>query len=78
MDVDSNILSSIEEENDNNQSSTPPDRSLNQKFHIGALTGNLNVLQELVTKAHLPIDCRDKENSTALLLSCARGHYSVT
>lgn len=56
--------------------SGPPDRALNQKFHIAALTGNLNVLQELVTKARLPIDCRDKENSTALLLSCARGHYS--
>jgi ankyrin repeat protein len=59
------------------QSSTiPPDRTLNQKFHVAALTGNLNTLQELLTKAHLPIDCRDKENSTALLLSCARGHYS--
>ena len=57
-------------------SSAPPDRALNQKFHVAALTGNLNVLQELVTKAHIPIDCRDKENSTALLLSCARGHYS--
>jgi ankyrin repeat protein len=54
----------------------PPDRALNQKFHVAALTGNLTVLQELVTKAHLPIDCRDKENSTALLLTCARGHYS--
>jgi len=54
----------------------PPDRVLNQKFHVAALTGNLNTLQELVTKARLPIDCRDKENSTALLLSCARGHYS--
>lgn len=54
----------------------PPDRALNQKFHVAALTGNLNVLQELVTKARIPIDCRDKENSTALLLSCARGHYS--
>jgi ankyrin repeat protein len=57
-------------------SAGPPDRALNQKFHIAALTGNLNILQELVTKARLPIDCRDKENSTALLLSCARGHYS--
>ncbi|CAF0861351.1 unnamed protein product [Rotaria sordida] len=57
-------------------SSNPPDRILNQKFHIAALTGNLNLLQELLTKSHLPIDCRDKENSTALLLSCARGHYS--
>ncbi|CAF2761767.1 unnamed protein product [Rotaria sp. Silwood2] len=56
-------------------SSGPPDRALNQKFHIAALTGNLNVLQELVGKARIPIDCRDKENSTALLLSCARGHY---
>jgi ankyrin repeat protein len=56
--------------------STPPDRALNQKFHIAALTGNLSILQELFTQAHLPIDCRDKENSTALLLSCARGHYS--
>ena len=54
----------------------PPDRALNQKFHVAALTGNLSTLQELVTKARLPIDCRDKENSTALLLSCARGHYS--
>ncbi|CAF1361994.1 unnamed protein product [Adineta steineri] len=54
----------------------PPDRALNQKFHVAALTGNLNILQELVTKAHLPIDCRDRENSTALLLSSARGHYS--
>jgi ankyrin repeat protein len=54
----------------------PPDRTLNQKFHVAALTGNLNILQELFTKAHLPIDCRDKENSTALLLSCARGHNS--
>jgi ankyrin repeat protein len=58
------------------QSSIPPDRTLNQKFHVAALTGNLNTLQELLTKSHLPIDCRDKENSTALLLSCARGHYS--
>jgi ankyrin repeat protein len=57
-------------------SSAPPDRALNQKFHVAALTGNLNILQELVTKAHIPIDCRDRENSTALLLSCARGHYS--
>lgn len=57
-------------------SSGPPDRALNQKFHVAALTGNLAVLQELVTKARLPIDCRDRENSTALLLSCARGHYS--
>ncbi len=57
-------------------STGPPDRALNQKFHIAALTGNLSVLQELVTKARLPIDCRDRENSTALLLSCARGHYS--
>jgi ankyrin repeat protein len=57
-------------------SSGPPDRALNQKFHVAALTGNLNILQELVTKARIPIDCRDKENSTALLLSCARGHYS--
>jgi len=57
-------------------SSIPPDRILNQKFHVAALTGNLNILQELLTKSHLPIDCRDKENSTALLLSCARGHYS--
>ncbi|CAF0937616.1 unnamed protein product [Rotaria sordida] len=57
-------------------SSGPPDRALNQKFHVAALTGNLNVLQELVTKARIQIDCRDKENSTALLLSCARGHYS--
>ena len=56
--------------------SGPPDRALNQKFHVAALTGNLAVLQELVTKARLPIDCRDKENSTALLLACARGHYS--
>ncbi|CAF1220205.1 unnamed protein product [Rotaria magnacalcarata] len=56
--------------------SGPPDRALNQKFHVAALTGNLTVLQELVTKARLPIDCRDKENSTALLLACARGHYS--
>lgn len=56
-------------------STGPPDRALNQKFHVAALTGNLSVLQELVTKARLPIDCRDKENSTALLLSCARGHY---
>ncbi|CAF2349355.1 unnamed protein product [Rotaria sp. Silwood2] len=56
--------------------SDPPDRALNQKFHIAALTGSLNLLQELLTKYHLPIDCRDKENSTALLLSCARGHYS--
>ncbi|CAF1158767.1 unnamed protein product [Rotaria sp. Silwood1] len=56
-------------------SSGPPDRSLNQKFHVAALTGNLNTLQELVSKARIPIDCRDKENSTALLLSCARGHY---
>ncbi|CAF1146844.1 unnamed protein product [Adineta ricciae] len=54
----------------------PPDRALNQKFHVAALTGNLDVLQELVTKARIPIDCRDRENSTALLLSCARGHYS--
>lgn len=54
----------------------PPDRALNQKFHIAALTGNLSVLQELITKARLPVDCRDKENSTALLLTCARGHYS--
>lgn len=57
-------------------STGPPDRALNQKFHVAALTGNLNILQELVTKARIPIDCRDKENSTALLLSCARGHYS--
>jgi ankyrin repeat protein len=57
-------------------SSGPPDRALNQKFHVAALTGNLNTIQELVTKARIPIDCRDKENSTALLLSCARGHYS--
>jgi len=57
-------------------SSNPSDRILNQKFHIAALTGNLNILQELLTKSHLPIDCHDKENSTALLLSCARGHYS--
>ena len=57
-------------------SSSAPDRALNQKFHVAALTGNLKVLQELVTKARLPIDCRDKENSTALLLSSARGHYS--
>lgn len=57
-------------------SSAPPDRALNQKFHVAALTGNLDVLQELVTKARIPIDCRDKENSTALLLTCARGHYS--
>jgi ankyrin repeat protein len=58
--------------------SGPPDRALNQKFHVAALTGNLSVLQELITKAHLPIDCRDKENSTALLLTCARGHYSCS
>ncbi|CAF4621589.1 unnamed protein product [Rotaria sp. Silwood1] len=32
-------------------SSGPPDRSLNQKFHVAALTGNLNTLQELVSKA---------------------------
>ena len=57
-------------------SSAPPDPTLNQKFHVAALTGDLNTLQELLTKAHLPIDCRDRENSTALLLSCARGHYS--
>jgi len=56
--------------------SAPPDRALNQKFHVAALTGNLDVLQELVSKARIPIDCRDKENSTALLLTCARGHYS--
>jgi ankyrin repeat protein len=56
--------------------SGPPDRALNQKFHVAALTGNLSTIQELVTKARIPIDCRDKENSTALLLSCARGHYS--
>ena len=57
-------------------SSIPPDRALNQKFHVAALTGDFKTLQELLTKLHLPIDCRDKENSTALLLSCARGHYS--
>ena len=56
----------------------PPDRVLNQKFHVAALTGNLSTLQELLTKARLPIDCRDKENSTALLLTCARGHYSCS
>lgn len=56
--------------------STPVDRSLNKKFHIAALTGNLSLLEELLSKAHVPIDCRDKENSTALLLSCARGHDS--
>ena len=56
--------------------SGPPDRALNQKFHVAALTGNLSTLQELVNKARIPIDCRDKENSTALLLACARGHYS--
>lgn len=58
------------------KASIPIDRTLNQKFHIAALTGNLNTLQELLTTAHVPIDCRDKENSTALLLACARGHYS--
>ena len=57
-------------------SAAPVDRTLNQKFHVAALTGNLSVLQELVNKARIPIDCRDKENSTALLLACARGHYS--
>lgn len=57
-------------------SSAPPDRALNQKFHVAALTGNLSTLQELVNKARIPVDCRDKENSTALLLACARGHYS--
>ena len=56
--------------------SIPVDRTLNQKFHIAALTGNLATLQELLTTAHVPIDCRDRENSTALLLACARGHYS--
>jgi len=89
MDIDSNSFTSIldvnrqengEENNNNNEgtpsSLTPPDRALNQNFHIAALTGNLNNLQELLTQAYLPIDCRDKENSTALLLSCARGHYS--
>ncbi|CAF0828748.1 unnamed protein product [Rotaria sp. Silwood1] len=57
-------------------SSNSPDRILNQKFHIAALTGNLNLLQELLTKSRVPVDCRDKENSTALLLACARGHYT--
>ena len=52
------------------------DRSFNQKFHVAALTGNLSLLDELFTKAHVPIDCRDKENSTALLHCSARGHYS--
>jgi ankyrin repeat protein len=56
--------------------SSPPDHALNQNFHIAALTGNLNSLQKLLTQAYLPIDCRDKDNSTALLLSCARGYYS--
>ncbi|CAM4757713.1 unnamed protein product [Rotaria magnacalcarata] len=51
------------------------DRTLNQKFHVAALSGNLSVLQELITKSHISVDCRDRENSTALLLSCARGHY---
>ena len=54
--------------------SAPIDRTLNRKFHVAALTGHLDVLQELVTKVCIPIDCRDRENSTALLLSCARGH----
>jgi ankyrin repeat protein len=90
MDIDSKYLNSIsednhqegkEENNDNIQtisssSSISFDRTLNQKFHVAALTGNLNILQELLTKSHIPIDCRDKENSTALLLSCAHGHYS--
>lgn len=57
-------------------SSAPLDRALNQKFHVAALSGNLDTLQELFTKSHIPIDCRDRENSTALLLSCARGHYA--
>lgn len=57
-------------------STAPPDRALNQKFHVAALTGNLSTLQELVNKARIPVDCRDKENSTALLLASARGHYS--
>lgn len=57
-------------------SSKPVDRTLNQQFHIAALTGDLSTLQTLFTEAHLPIDCRDKENSTALLLACARGHES--
>jgi len=91
MDIDSKYLNSIpednhqereeEENNDNIQtisssSSISFDRTLNQKFHVAALTGNLNILQEFLTKSHIPIDCRDKENSIALLLSCACGHYS--
>ncbi|CAF0780203.1 unnamed protein product [Didymodactylos carnosus] len=59
-------------------STTTPDRALNQKFHVAAFSGNLSVLKELLTKARLPIDCRDKENSTALLLTCARGHYDCS
>ncbi|CAF1061852.1 unnamed protein product [Didymodactylos carnosus] len=59
-------------------STTSPDRALNQKFHVAALSGNLSTLKELLTKARLPIDCRDKENSTALLLACARGHYDCS
>ena len=56
--------------------SKPVDRTVNQQFHIAALTGDLSALQTLLIEAHLPIDCRDKENSTALLLACARGHES--
>ena len=52
------------------------DRALNQKFHIAGLTGDLSALKTLLSEAQLPIDCRDKENSTALLLACARGHQS--
>jgi hypothetical protein len=73
MDIDSKYLSSISEENNiqiikiNKYSPSPClsssislDRTLNQKFHIAALTGNLNILQELLTKSHIPIDCCEK------------------
>lgn len=66
----------FEQETSSTSRIVEPDRELNKKFHIAALTGNLNTLKELVIKARIPIDCRDKENSTALLLACARGHYS--
>ncbi|CAF4165839.1 unnamed protein product, partial [Rotaria magnacalcarata] len=36
------------------------DRTLNQKFHVAALSGNLSVLQELITKSHISVDCRDR------------------
>uniref|UniRef100_A0A0B7A429 Uncharacterized protein n=1 Tax=Arion vulgaris TaxID=1028688 RepID=A0A0B7A429_9EUPU len=45
-----------------------------QQLHLGALQGNLDLLQKVLASGQVHVDCKDKEGTTPLILAAANNH----